>query len=345
MHASSTTRTALTLNTFAALLAAAGFLALPAHAQQAPAAKPVNAPQVVDAIQDVFGVIPGQRRNHTKGTCAVGEFVGTKEAQAFSKAGLFSGQTIPVTARFSLAGGNAKAPDAVRSPRGMALEFKMPDGRVQHMTMLNVPVFSASVPQTFYDALVAQKPDPATGKPDPAKMDAFRASHPDAAPLGKYLAANNPPQSYANAAFFGIHAFKFTNTEGKVTLVKWRFVPQDGVKPLTDDEMKTAPASFLEDKLIARTAQGPAKWDMIVTIGEAGDPDNNPTLTWPDGRKEFKAGTLSITKAMPQPGAACEPINYDPLVMVEGIGPTNDPILLFRSPAYAVSFGKRLSKQ
>ena len=337
--------TTFTLHALASLLAAVGFLALPAQAQQAPAAKPVNAPQVVDAIQDVFGVIPGQRRNHTKGTCAVGEFVGTKEAQALSKAGLFSGQTIPVTARFSLAGGNAKAPDAARSPRGMALEFKMPDGRLQHMTMLNVPVFSASVPQTFYDALVAQKPDPATGKPDQAKIDAFRASHPDAAPLGKYLAANNPPQSYANAAFFGIHAFKFTDAQGKTTLVKWRFVPQDGVKTLTDDEMKAAPANFLEDKLIARTGQGPAKWDMIVTIGEAGDPDNNPTLFWPEGRKEFKAGTLSISKAMPQPGAACEPINFDPLVMVEGIGPTEDPILLFRSPAYAVSFGKRLSKQ
>jgi catalase len=31
--------------------------------------------------------------------------------------------------------------------------------------------------------------------------------------------------------------------------------------------------------------------------------------------------------------------------MADGIGPTNDPILLFRSPAYAVSYGKRLSGQ
>lgn len=329
----------------AALTSTAGLVALPATAQQAPAAQPVNAPQVVSAIEEVFAPIPGQRRNHTKGTCAVGEFVGTADAAALSKAGLFSGQTLPVVARFSLAGGNAKAPDAVRSPRGMALEFKLPDGRLQHMTMLNVPVFSASVPQTFYDAMVAQKPDPATGKPDQAKIDAFRASHPDAAPLGKYLAANNPPVSYANAAYYGIHAFKFTDAQGKTTLVKWRFEPKDGVKTLTDDEMKSAPPNFLEEKLIARTGQGPAQWDMIVTIGQAGDPDNNPTLAWPDGRKEIKAGTLTIKQAMPQPGAACEPINFDPLVMVEGIGPTEDPILLFRSPAYAVSFGKRISKQ
>jgi catalase len=31
--------------------------------------------------------------------------------------------------------------------------------------------------------------------------------------------------------------------------------------------------------------------------------------------------------------------------MAKGIAPTNDPILLFRSPAYAISFGKRLSGQ
>jgi catalase len=48
---------------------------------------------------------------------------------------------------------------------------------------------------------------------------------------------------------------------------------------------------------------------------------------------------------MPQPGAACEPINYDPLVMSDGIAPTSDPILLFRSPSYALSFVKRIQGQ
>ena len=45
---------------------------------------------------------------------------------------------------------------------------------------------------------------------------------------------------------------------------------------------------------------------------------------------------------MPQKGAACEPINYDPLIMADGIAPTDDPVLRFRSPAYALSFAKRL---
>ena len=45
---------------------------------------------------------------------------------------------------------------------------------------------------------------------------------------------------------------------------------------------------------------------------------------------------------MPQAGAECEKINYDPLVMGDGIAATNDPVLLFRSPSYALSFAKRL---
>jgi catalase len=63
---------------------------------------------------------------------------------------------------------------------------------------------------------------------------------------------------------------------------------------------------------------------------------------WPANRKEFKAGTLTISSATPQAGAPCEKINYDPLVMADGIEATDDPILKFRSPAYAVSFSKRM---
>lgn len=35
-------------------------------------------------------------------------------------------------------------------------------------------------------------------------------------------------------------------------------------------------------------------------------------------------------------------INYDPLVMADGIAPTDDPVQLFRSPSYATSYTRRL---
>ena len=319
----------------------AGMLALGAPLANA-AQDEVTADQVVKAIEGTFGVTPGERRNHTKGTCAAGEFVGSPKAAAYSRSALFSGKPIPVVARFSVAGGNPKVPDTARNPRGMALEFRLPDGSLQHMTMLNTPVFGASEPRTFLDQMIAMKPDPATGKPDPEKMKAFKETHPDSLAQADFLAKNNPPASYATSAFFGIHTFKFINRRNKITLVRWRFVPEDGEKRLTDDELKTSPPSFLEQALIERTHKGPVRWDMLVSIGQPGDSVDNPTLAWPENRKQFKAGTLTISSAMPQKGAECEKINFDPLVMSNGIAPTNDPILMFRSPAYAISFAKRI---
>jgi len=321
--------------------ALAGLLALGAPLALS-AENPVAPDQVVAAIEGAFGVTPGQRRNHIKGVCAVGEFVGSKEAARYTRSALFSGKPVPVVARFSLAGGNPKVPDSARNPRGMALEFKLPDGQLHHMTMLNTPVFGAATPQTFLDLHLAMRPDPATGKPDPEKMKAFKAGHPDNLAQTQYLASNNPPVSFANSAYFGIHAFKFINRENQTTLVRWQFVPQDGEKRLSDEALKTAAPNFLEQTLISRAQQGPVKWDMVVSLGEAGDSADNPTLAWPETREKITLGTLSIKAAMPQKGAACEPINFDPLVMADGIAPTDDPVLLFRSPAYAVSFAKRL---
>jgi catalase len=319
------------------LLGSAGIIP-PAPAQDQP-----TATQVVDQQEAVFGVHPGQRRNHTKGVCAAGEFVGTKEAERYSRSAIFSGKPVPVVARFSVAGGNPNVPDTAPNPaRGMALEFRLPGGKLQHITMINTPMFGASQPKTFFDALVATKPDPATGKPDPKKVKAFLDSHPDARAQTEFLKTHNPPVSFANSDYFGIHTFKYIGKDNKTTLVRWRFVPADGVKRLTDAQLKSMPRDFLAQELIDRTKKSPVRWEMLVTIGQPGDTETDPTVLWPANRKEFKAGTLTISSATPQQGGACEKINYDPLVMADGIEAAKDPILNFRSPAYAVSFSRRL---
>jgi catalase len=85
---------------------------------------------------------------------------------------------------------------------------------------------------------------------------------------------------------------------------------------------------------------------MIVALGVPGDSETDPTVAWPEDRQEVKAGILTLTSASPQQkGISCEPINYDPLVMADGIAATDDPVLQFRSPSYAISFGKRVSNQ
>jgi catalase len=306
---------------------------------------PVAPDQVVGKMEQLDGITPGARRNHIQGICASGSFVGSKVIKSYSSSTLFVGKPIPVVARFSMAGGSLKAPDTARSPRGMALEFDLSKIDRQHFTMLNVPIFGAATPESFYDAMVANTPDPATGKVDPDKVRAFKDGHPDAKPLSDFMSRSNPPVSYANSNFYSVHTFKFINKQMKSTLVRWRFEPQDGLKRLTDDDIKNSPSKFLDQALLDRIKQGPVRWNMVLTIGHPNDEQHNPTVYWPQNRKEIKAGVLTLTNATPQRGAPCEKVNFDPLVMADGIAPTDDPVLLFRSPAYAVSFAKRLTGQ
>src|ERR1700731_596852 len=122
--------------TFASVTSTAPMLAIGAPAP----GTEVNAPQMIDAFEGTFGVHPGQRRNHIKATGAGGECVGPAGGATPSRSMLFSGKTIPVIARFSLGGGSPEVPDAAPAPRGMALEFHLPGGALQHITMINVPI-------------------------------------------------------------------------------------------------------------------------------------------------------------------------------------------------------------
>lgn len=306
------------------------------------AADTVSPSAVVSALEGQFGVTPGQRRNHINGVCVAGSFTGNKSAEAYSTSPLFSGKVIPVVGRFSLAGGSLKIPDTARNPRGLALEFKLPNNGIHHFTLLNVPIFGAATPQSFYEGVIAGAPNPETGKPDPEKVAEYKASHPDNQGLSEFLAKNNPISSYINSDYYGVHTFKFVNNKQKESLVRWRFVPQAGVSRLSDNELKASPARFLDQDIIDKLRIAPAKWDLVVTVGEDWDEQLNPTVYWPAGRREINAGVLTLTSATPQQGATCEKINFDPLVLSEGIIPTNDPVLQFRSPAYADSFAKRI---
>ena len=57
------------------------------------------------------------------------------------------------------------------------------------------------------------------------------------------------------------------------------------------------------------------------------------------------SGALTIAKAGPDAVGQCEDINFDPTVISAGFELSPDPILAFRSQAYAVSAGRRLSEK
>lgn len=309
----------------------------PADAQE------VSPIAVVDTMEKIFGVHPGFRRNHAKGVCAQGAFTATRDAAGLSRSPLFSGRPVPVIARFSLAGGRPATPDTARSPRGMALKFVLPDGSAHMMAMIHTPIFGVSTPAAFLANLQAGAPDPATGKPNPALLQAFAASHPESRGQSDFLKTHNPPASYASTPYYSLHAFRFVNAAQQGRYVRWRFEPQDGTAFLDDEALAAAPADFLEKRLQERLQKGPVRWDMIVTLAEPGDSLTDPSIPWPAERREMRVGTLELVKAEPQAGGSCKQVNFDPMVLSDGVEASDDPVLRFRSPAYAVSFGRRTS--
>ena len=70
---------------------------------------------------------------------------------------------------------------------------------------------------------------------------------------------------------------------------------------------------------------------------------NDPTVVWPDTRKIVELGTLTI-KSVKADGVNFEKTAmFNPLILVDGIEASDDPILLARPAAYAVSYGRRLA--
>jgi catalase len=149
------------------------------------------------------------------------------------------------------------------------------------------------------------------------------------------------PASYASADYYGVHAFTLTNDKGEKHLVKWKVVPVKGEPGLSEEDAKAKGADFYASALKDRLAKGPVDFDLLAILGEAGDPEDDPTAEWLEAsRKAVKMGTISISGL--EADATCDVGIFDPNNLVEGIeAPKNDKILPMRSLDYAVSFGRR----
>ena len=295
--------------------------------------------RMIDTFQQVNGPHPGFRRNHAKGVCLVGTFESNGAGARLSRADVFKPGSVPVTGRFALAGGMPMMADGPAAVRSMALQFDLADGEVWRTGMNDIPVFPFKDPQAFYEQLATGKPDPKTGKPDPEAMKSFVAAHPEFLKAAALIRAKPFSSGFANAPYNGLNAFLFTDAARKVTPVRWSMVPVDAFEPQPAD----APAdkNYLFDALAARVAKAPAQWHLMLTVGQSGDPTNDATLPWPEGREQVDAGLLNVTRIVSEAEGNCRDINFDPLVLPAGIAGSDDPLLAARSAAYSTSFNRR----
>jgi catalase len=138
-----------------------------------------------------------------------------------------------------------------------------------------------------------------------------------------------------------VNAFYLVNAAGQRQAVRWSMVPV-----AQDAAGATAPegGEFLEKDLVQRISAGPLRWQLNITLANPGDPVNDASKAWPEGRKVLNAGTLVLESTQPQLSGECRDINYDPLVLPAGIEGSDDPLLAARSAGYATSYLRRTSE-
>jgi catalase len=317
-----------------------------AYAEQAVVAeesKPVTE-QIVNTLTKLSGgPHTGYRANHAKGIVVQGEFVPTKSAASLSKAVHLQATPSPVTVRFSNATGVPTIPDANGNafPKGIAIRFQLADGAYTDIVSISTNGFPAAKPEDFLGLLNAVAASgPEAVKPTPVEQ--FLNTHPAA--LAFVQMPKLAPVSFSTQPFFGVNAFKFTNAKGETQYGRYRISPINGAEFLTNEQAAKATPNYLMDELPVRLSKGPAKFKISVQLAEKGDAVNDPTIVWPEARKQVELGTLTL-KNMDANGVQFEKaIMFNPLALVEGIEASEDPILLARPGAYAVSYGRRLGQ-
>jgi len=316
-----------------------------AYSEDIPEAQKPVTEQLVNTLTKLAGgPHSGYRSNHAKGVVLEGHFTPSKEAATITKASHLQSIPSKVTVRFSDATGVPNIPDANgnASPKGIAIRFNLPKGVSTDIVSISSPVFPVATPEDFLEMLNAvamSGPD----APKPNALEKFLGSHPAAM---KFVKTPKPaPVSFGNLAFYGLNAFKFTNAKGETHFGRYIISPVDGEKSLSAEDVAKAAPNYLMDEVVSHVNKNPIQFDLSVQLAQAGDEVNDVTVSWPETRKIVQLGVITIESARVDSKEFEKTVMFNPLNLVTGIEPSNDPILLARPAAYGVSYARRLSNQ
>ena len=143
------------------------------------------------------------------------------------------------------------------------------------------------------------------------------------------------PVSYARASYHAVHTFIVTDPNGVRRPVRFSWQPVAGVR---NTDTKVVPRDkYLREELEDRLQRWPARFMLMMTIGEAGDALDDPTQPWPAMRNRVVMGTLTLIKVAEDQAADGERISFNPCRLSPGIEASGDPILKARKGAYEVS--------
>ncbi len=299
--------------------------------------------RLVDTLVAISGHHAGQRAAHARGVLCAARFTPSPTAGSLCRAPHLAGGPVRAHVRFSNGSADPTHPDAARGGHGLAVKLYLPDGATTDQVCLTLPVFFVRTVEDFVAFGAARIPDPATGKPDLAKIGAFVQEHPETLPALQATVTTLPPESYARIAFHAIHAFRLEAPDGRARWVRWHWRPEAGEGTLADEAAAALPFDYLAREIAARLADGPAAFVLEAELAEAGDPLDDPTAAWPPGRERIEMGRLEVTGLAHDRERDGDVLVFDPTRVPDGIGLSDDPILHARSGAYRVSVARRVA--
>jgi catalase len=296
--------------------------------------------ELLQKFETIFGLHPGFRPAHAKGIMLDGTFTPSPEAATLSKAPHFNRPTTPVTVRFSNSTGIPLIPDndPNADPRGCAIRFHLADRVHTDIVSHSANGFPVRTGQDFLEFLTALASTDMThfaGSP----LEQYLGTHPSA--LAFVQLPKPAPSSFARESYFGLTAMRFINKDGVSRHGRYRIIPEEGNDPLDAATAAAKGPNYLFDELEERMVREIIKFRLIVQLAEAGDTVDDVTVHWPDNRTLLEVGRFAFTAPVIDEVHEQKHTIFDPIPRVEGIDPSDDPLLELRAAVYLLSGRRR----
>ena len=295
---------------------------------------------ILEKFEALFGAHPGFRPAHAKGIMLHGSFTPAPEAASLTKAPHFNRPSTPVTVRFSNSTGVPVIPDndPNADPRGCAIRFYLAERVHTDIVAHSTNAFPARTGQDFLEFLSAIAVTDLSHIPG-SPLEKYLGTHPAA--LAFVQTPKPPPASFAQESYFGLMAMRFINTAGVSRYGRYRILPEAGNEHLEAAVAAAKGPNYLFDELEQRIAKEPVKFKVVVQLAENGDTVDDVTVQWPETRKFLELGKLSLTEPVLDEAHEQKQIIFDPIPRVDGIEPSDDPLLELRAAIYLLSGRRR----